>query len=138
MTAKEFLSRYGQLEVRVKAKQEKISELRAMACGISVPSGDMVQNGRDIEKTAKTIDYYISLENSLALQIQKLNSALNQIQNEIDKLQDPMQKAVLEMRYINGYSFPKIAKSCSFSERQIIRVHGKALEKINMSLNVTS
>ena len=48
----------------------------------------------------------------------------------IDGLSDPTAQAVLEMRYILGWTWPRIASELNYSERQAQRIHNRAMEKL--------
>lgn len=58
-----------------------------------------------------------------------------QTEAAIDALPDGRQRLLLRLRYIDGRTWEQIAVRMGYSFRQILRMHGTALE--NMSLNVT-
>lgn len=62
--------------------------------------------------------------------------ALREILDAIRSVPDERQKAVLTMRYVNGYNFTKIAEEMHFSEPAIYVSHGRALVMINKWMEV--
>ena len=45
-------------------------------------------------------------------------------------LEDPMEREVLRMRYINGWMMAKIAQALNYSERQVYRLHVAGLQHL--------
>ena len=130
MTAKEFLSEYQNCERRIIAKIEKISEYKEMAKSISIRFKEKVQTTKQANGTEKIICMYMDMQLNLYKDVADLKSRLEKITKTINKIQDNTQKEVLERKYINLDSFSKIAEKMFISERQIFRIHGKALENI--------
>ena len=50
----------------------------------------------------------------------------------INKLENENERDVMFYRYIKGYDFWEIAKLMDYSENWILKMHGKALEKIKI------
>ena len=56
-----------------------------------------------------------------------------EIKTCIDALKDSRESDVLFYRYIKGLDWWKVAEKMELTERQIYRIHGKALKKIKIS-----
>lgn len=135
MTAKEYLCKYLSTERRIRAKEEKVNELKNRCVSLQINMGSSVQSSKIIDGTQRIIEQYIDLENEIAEQIYKLKMILKSIYSTVKKLKSDDQIEVLERRYINGESFTVIAKKMNVCERQIYRIHGKALEEIEKEIN---
>ncbi|MFI3206008.1 MAG: DUF1492 domain-containing protein [Clostridia bacterium] len=130
MKAKEYLSDYENLERRLSAKLEKIAEYKAMSTSISILFGEKVQTTKQTNGTEKVISLYMDLQNEIMIDIRTIKQKLHNIRVLIKKLDDTQEKTVLERKYINGQTWPEISQKMFLSERQIIRIHGKALENL--------
>ncbi len=126
---------YQNYERRIEAKLEKIEEFKARATSITISFGEKVQTSKNKNGTEKIISIYLDMQNELKNEVERLHSILKDIKKNINSLQDENQKEILERKYINGESFSKIAEKMYISERQIFRIHGKALEKINLIID---
>lgn len=137
MKAKEFLSRYSSCERRIEVKEEKIRELKDRAVSISISFREKVQTNKQIHGTEKIISLYMDMQTKLEEEILELSKIATQIAKVVEKIDDDDQKEILERRYINRQGFPKISEEMYISERQIFRIHGKALEKVDEYLKKT-
>lgn len=67
----------------------------------------------------------------LAERINEYLRAVDRVQNFISKVPDPVQRLVLELRYINGMKWPEVEDALfgeySYSLRNIYNIHGRAL-----------
>ena len=62
--------------------------------------------------------------------VKELHQKRLDIEKTIETLQDSTERIVMRSRYINGFSFEKIANRNNYSLSQIFRIHQKALRKI--------
>lgn len=135
MTSKEYLCRYLNLERRIHAKEDKIQELKQRATSLHMHMGTKVQSSKQVGGNGRIIDQYLDLENELVKDIKRLKIILKSISSTVKKLENDEQKEVLERKYINGESFSTISSKMNMCERQIYRIHGKALEQIDREIN---
>ncbi len=134
MRAKEYLSRYESCERRIEAKQDKVREFRAIAISMSLEFGERVQTSLQENKKQSIITAYMDIENEILEEILRLKKIMKSITNIINMLENQDEREVLERRYINRQGFSVIAEKMYICERQIYRIHGKALEKIQKIL----
>ncbi len=132
-TRKRFYSR-GKTQARINAKQERINSWRKIAESITVPIGKNAggQSGgykqSVVENTACSI---IDLEKEISAEIAALTGIEREIQEAINLfVNDKRYKAVLEMRYLSGYSERLIGIKLYYSEDWVSRLHGKALQEM--------
>jgi len=144
MTAKEYLNQAYELDRKADMILRKADFMRKSLYGrgqcsgnrISCPDGDRI--GRTIVKVA---DYEKQADEIIC----RLVDIRIEIENTINTVSDPVQREILERRYLiyqpfeSGYDkktgkyIKGIAESMNYSERQIYRKHHQALKKINVS-----
>ena len=114
---KEYLRSYKDHVRRVNRISEEIKELREMMMSTKAINYDGMPHGSGgqglIDELKRERGLRIMTYQDIARRIKKLRS-----RNEDD---------VLFYRYIKGMEWYEIAETMSYSERQIHRIHGKAL-----------
>lgn len=108
MTKKE-LSQLYYLKKEIKEQQRRLQELEAAAAGCTakitgLPSGDGISD-RIGEYAAQIAD----LQALLDLNIKKCFYELSRLNRYIQSVKDPLTKQIMIYRFINGYSWRKIA-----------------------------
>ena len=76
---------------------------------------------------------HVALEELYLEKLAQKNRQLLAVELAIEALQDPGERLVMRYRYIDGYGWHRICElmqSKGFSERQVYRLHGWALEKL--------
>lgn len=131
MTAKEYLSQYRTLNARINAKLAQAERLRhlAQSAGGQNYSGDAHSTQpRDKvgELTAKIVDLEIETNDEIG----KLVDLEREIRDCISTLASANQRAVLEMKYINGLTMKQIADKMNYSVINIRKIHYLALEHV--------
>ena len=148
MTAKEYLNQAYKIDRRIKINNAKILKMRecldykGQAENTGTSHGSATADGMP-DTVCAIIDY--------EQRVQALTDALTklylEIENAIQSISDPVQREVLERRYllyqaweshydrISGEYIKGIAEDMRYSARQIFRIHGEALR--NVSVNVS-
>ena len=129
MTAKEYLEQYRRLKIEIDSKTEQLEELREFAKSVSHSSGAGGHAGVS-DKVGKTVAKIIDLENEISCQIDKLLELKKEIESTIAKVDDPVLRQLLTLRYINGRKWEQISNDLDYSRMQIHRLHENALEKV--------
>ncbi len=129
MTAKEYLKQYRRISDDIESKKEQINRLRELSKGLS---RSMRTGGsrRISDKVGRTVAKIIDMENKLCCQVILQLELKTEIENTIAKVDDPILRELLSLRYISGDEWEQIAESMNYSVRQTYRLHGKALAKI--------
>lgn len=132
MTAKEYLSQYRMLNARIDAKlaqAERLRHLAQSAGGQGNSGGVHSTQPRDRvgELTAKIVD----LESEINSEIDTLVDLEREIRGCIAKITNENQRAVLEMKYINGWTLVQIAVVLNYSLDGIKKIHKRALESVH-------
>ena len=120
----------------LKSIQRQIANARADMSGISAVS---YENAKVLGGN-KT-----SVEERFTALIDKLEKRYNKVMEEAFAIEDAIAEAVYCLneveqamiidRYVNGWSWRKIEREHNYCERQSIRVHNQALEKMAQNLN---
>lgn len=128
---KQYLNRYVQSKNRYNAISEEMLRIRSEACRVSpvlseMPSGGN-QTGTKIERAIEQLD---ACANDLEKEALEMRQLMQEVKAAINTIPDETLKQLLELRYINGYTWEQIAVKMYYSYVHICRLHGLALEKI--------
>ncbi len=120
MTAKEYLKRYRFINASVKSKLLQKEELRYYAQRLS-PSARFDKSGNVTDKVGRTVAKIVDLERAIQSDIDELVAAGENIRRAINGIDDERMRLILTMRYINGDSWEKIARSMGYEIRHVSR-----------------
>lgn len=131
MTAKEFLRRARSVDRRVDEAQERVQRLRArlesgrMSSVTGMPRG----GGSDWTETA---DRLIELEQVVNQRTRELVRWKLAAIDAIRAVEEPRLAEVLELYYIDGFTWEQVAQRMDLSDRHVKRLHGIALLRITV------
>lgn len=120
MTAKEYLMQYRAAMRRTQAITEHLKELRAVCEQLKTEDGHKIE-------LDKAVCNLVDAEAQTAAEIDRLTALENEIIGTISHVKEPYATLLYE-RYVNGLTFEQIAVRMHYSWRQIIRLHGQALQ----------
>lgn len=129
MTAKEYLGRYRHLKADIDNKTEQLKELRTLAESVGYSSGTGC-SGETSDKVGKTVAKIVDMENDISCQIEKLFEVKKEIEEIIAKVDNFALRQVLMLRYINGYTFERIAEKMFYTYKWVCILHSKALNAV--------
>ena len=131
MTAKEFLRRARGADRRVDEAQERVKRIRArLEAGRMSSVTGMPRGG--VQDWTATADRLIELEKDVNARIREMCRLKRLAQEAIDRVEEARLKEVLELYYIDGYSWTQVAQRMDYSEVQIWRLHGIALQRVKV------
>lgn len=143
MTAKEYLLQAKNLDDYINAKLREAAQLRSRIINLQGVSydKDSVKGGR-VHNFTDAVDSLIKLEQYIDTQIDRLVSLKKEIGDKINIISDNRFKTVLARYYLCNEKFETIAEEMNYSKRQVLRLHGLALEEFRkmyskMAPNVT-
>ena len=134
---KEYLRKYRTHVRRIHRINAEIAELRSMKISPSVNNDGMPHGGcgqSDLSGYAAELD---SMVQELIDERYHRIKDYQEIVGRIKKLKSENEKDVLFYRYIRGMDWWEIAEKMKFSERQIFRIHGKALANFKIPKDVS-
>lgn len=136
MTAKQYLRKMFYFHRTIIAKQKQIEELRLLAESTGAIRYDkdrvitsLPQAAGYEDKVAALVD----MEHKLLKDIQELTEMYNEGWKMIDSLEDPVDRLILVMRYINHMRWEEIALELNYSVDHIYYRHRHALKKIRIN-----
>lgn len=127
MTAKEYLNRVRRQNYILKQTEKELNEIRADILTLRASSLSEHVSG---SKNSDTADKYIRLESYMEkvnAEWDKLIDMRNAAKDLIGAMPDPMHRAILYARYINGQRWEDIAMDMHYSWKGIFKLHGQAL-----------
>lgn len=123
---KEYLKGYRKHIRRIRRIESELMELREMRSSVSVNNDGMPRGSgqNDLSGYVAEMD---KLEQDLKYEKHMRIAAYKDIANRIGGLKNENEKDVLFYRYIKSYEWWEIAEKMNYSERWILKLHGKAL-----------
>ena len=140
MTAKEFLRRTIKIKKEIDEIENRIKETRATYMS---PRAIQYNDMPKAHKPTDLSDYYARVEifvDMLLAKEKELISINADIMMTVDRLEDPDERRVLMLRYIDLKPWVAIAHAIPCSERAVYYLHGRALrhlDEILQSIAVT-
>ncbi len=139
MTAKEYLRQAYIIDRKIKLDTERLSEMRAALYGrgLSCESDGSkhVRRGNGFENALLRV---MEQEERLDAEIDQLTAKHLEIEKAIAAVPNEVHREVLTRRYLLYQDWKIIADKMNYSERQIYRLHGKALKALEkMSVDVS-
>ena len=135
---KAYLKSYLQHVRRIHRINAEIAELREMKLHPSMKPDDGMPHGSggqgDLSGYAAELDEMI---NELIDERYQRIKTYQQIVRQIKRMKSRNESDVLFYRYIKGLDWWEIAEKMEFSERQIFRIHGKALAHFEIPKDVS-
>lgn len=124
---KEYLNQYRKIKAELRNLEEQYKEIRLHEIMHPVSSSGMpvIHDRRDLS------DYVVELDNVYQKYIHAMYELVkkhSEIFEQIKKLDDPMERAVLNMRYIRGMTWERIAAEIKYSWKQTHRIHSEGLK----------
>ncbi len=130
MKTKDYLSQVSRLNKMINNKLSEIHQLRELSVSISAIGNDeRVQTSPNFDKIGTAIAKIDELENNLDKMIDEYLVKRERIIAQIDTMEEENVYQILFSRYIEKKTFEKIATEMEYSWRQIVRLHGKALQQ---------
>ena len=129
-----YLKRYINLDREIERKLEEIARLRSKLTRITqVLTAEPRGGGSIYGKTEGILAKIVDLENEIDANIDRLVAIRDGIKTIIEAVEDDRERLLLQYRYLDGWTFEKIAVEMNYSWRQIHRLHSKALTNLKMS-----
>lgn len=133
MTPKEYLSQYGAIERNIRRMEEEKERCRQRALHITPSYEPMITgSGGTSDRVGQAIEKMARCEEKIVAEIDKLYDLREEIEAVIGAVLDPVQRELLERRYIQLQSLEKIAVEMNYSYIHVKRLHGWALLQVHI------
>ena len=131
MTVKEFLRRARDVDRRVDEATERAERIRARleAGRMSSLTGMPRGGGADWTETA---DRLIELEQVVNQRTRELVRWKLAAIDAIDQVEEARLREVLELYYIDGFTWEQVAQRMGLDLRWVYRLHGRALTRVRV------
>lgn len=133
---REELQQYANMEKELKTIEEKIEYLKEKKTSIrSTVISDMPKGSSNSNDAI--LDLLSEIEEITILYFEKysqLLKKLKEIEKTLDKIDNPLERTVLRMAYIERKRFEEIACEIHYSYRTVRRLHKAGLKKISDNL----
>ena len=130
MTVREFLRRTIKIKKEIDELENRIKEVRASYMAPrAIQYDDMPKAHRHTDLS----DYYARVEIYVNMLLEKEKELIGthaDIVMTVDRIEDPDERRVLMLRYIDGKSWVAIAHAIPCSERAVYYIHGRALRHL--------
>lgn len=130
LETKQYLGQISRLDRMIKNKMTELSQYKDLIYGLSgVVNEERVQKSPDFDKMTGKVAKVLKIESKIDELIDEYVDKKNLIISQIDSIENETYYEILFARYIEKKTFEKIADEMMYSWRQIIRLHGKALQE---------
>ena len=126
MTAKEFLRRARSIDRQVDEATERVERIRARLEAGRMSSVNGLPRGGVMDWT-DTVDKLIELEQVVNRRTRELVRWKLAAIDAIDQVEEARLREVLELYYIDGFTWEQVAQRMGLDLRWVFRLHGKAL-----------
>ena len=131
MTVQEYLEQARDLGKQIKAFQDELIHIEALAESASSSYGQIRAQG---SKQGSKVENYATLASDLTKFIKRDIKTMLKKQMEIrvviKSVEDNTLQTLLDFYYLCGYTLVQVSWCMNYSERHIMRLHGEALKKI--------
>ena len=136
MNAKDYLLQYKMLVVRIENAERDIDEIREERNSISIVLDGMPRGSAISDKTAKLAVLLADMEAELLdLRTEAWLKKLEIIRT-IDKLSNPAEVKLLHLRYLDNYTWKKIAVTMNYTYQWVAgTLHSNALQSLDKIIN---
>ena len=125
---KKFLESYKIYEQESIRLRQEIADWHAKATAVTVEY-DTIPKKRDMQHS---IEHIVELQSKLAKHLDKQIQVRATIEASIDTIKDQRLRTIMKYRYINCYTWEKVAKEMDYTYQWVCSLHGKALNKIKI------
>ena len=144
MTGKDYMLQYWQARVTVRRLESQQASIRDLLGNVTVdPSSEYVQTSRDPDQIGKLVAKLADIQDKLNEEKLRAMDLMDEIYRVINKLGDPDEQLILQMRYIKMLPWSKVEKELEKVQRYycldwMMRKHRHALREIERLTNCLS
>ena len=131
MTAKEFLRQARDADRRIDEAMERLERMRAKLEAGRMSNLTGMPRGGAVDWT-ETADRVIELEKRVNSRIREMVRQKQAAMDAIDRVDEARLREVLELYYLDGYTWEQVAEQMDMSDRHVKRLHGIALLRVKV------
>lgn len=139
METKQYLGQISRLDRMIKNKMSELAQYKELAYGLSAVANEekVKSSASSFDKIGIKIAKIVEMEEKINNLIDEYVDKKNLIIFQIDNMEDDINYEILYSRYIEKKTFEDIAVKLHYSWRQIIRLHGRALNEFEKKYGST-
>jgi hypothetical protein len=135
LSAKEFLKQATYIDQRINSKLEQVASLRELATKATSTISDVPPGGtRNVHRMEDVICKMMDLENEINADIDELINIKHEVMEVIKRVERPEYQSLLELKYLCLKTWEEVADQLGYVYRQVTRMHGYALEQVEVIL----
>lgn len=138
LTKKEFLNQYLSARREISIKLDEVTKLRSLAEKVTQSFSGAPAGGEASSRVELAAAKIVDLEKEVGRGIDNLEKVRCQVEKAINTLQNPNQRDVLKLRYLNGMKWEQIAVKLNYNYRWVLRLHGIALKNLAIESHYNS
>lgn len=128
-TPKEYLRQIRLFDICIKQKEAELAAMRSEIENMSAAvTGERVQTSAK-DKMSEKVSHIVDLEAMIIQDKEKFLRMKDRIINEIQSLDNSVYVDILYKRYVEYKQLEEIAVEMNYSYRQVLRLHGFALQE---------
>ncbi len=127
---KASLGRYRDNEREIRRTEEEILRWESLSRKTTTTMGAAGGGSNGEDKLQAAVEKIVRWQNRLTLQLGERVRLREEIEAAIGTVEDERLRLLLRYRYIDGWTWERIAVEMCYSYMQICRLHGKALEQM--------
>ena len=131
MTSKEFLRQARDADRRIDEAMERLERMRAKLEAGRMSNLTGMPRGGAVDWT-ETADRVIELEKRVNARIREMVRQKQAARDAIDRVEEARLREVLELYYLDGYTWEQVAEHMGMSDRHGKRLHGVALLRVKV------
>jgi len=127
---KNELKNYLRMSTELKRLEEKIKETRHT---LEKPKGSVLSHmprGGEYKDFTDVLNDLVELQEFYNVQAKAIIAEQLRVETAIDALSDPIERAVLGYKYVDGLTWEQICVKIGYEWAQTHRIHAKALKNI--------
>jgi len=132
---KEYLGRYKPLDEQVNQLLLEKQEILALGTKVTPTYSDIPHKSNIGDKTSTTIEKLEEHEQKINQKIDEFIAVKSDIERAIHTVQDDTLRLLMRYRYINGWTWERIAVEMHYTYQWVCQLHGKALNMIIVDSN---
>lgn len=133
LTAKEYLSQAYRIDQRINSKLEQVKSLRELATKATATLSDMPRSqSPSFHRMEDFIAKALDLESEINADLKTLIDLKREVVTIIKCVERTELQTILEMRYLCFETWEEIAVALHYDLRHIHRLHGRALEEVDL------
>lgn len=126
---KEYLRQIRLFDICIRQKEAELAAMRFELENMSAAvTGERVQTSVN-DKMSEKVSHIVDLENQIIQDKEKFLHMKDRIINEIQSLDNSVYVDILYKRYVEYKQLEEIAVEMNYSYRQVLRLHGFALQE---------